>query len=261
MRADAYRPGIHNTPLDNILRMPLSSEPVTTHVDCNFDVLDDQDLSCSSVSAFEDDNVHPAVLQAQRNISHSVENADGSNTEAHRGNGRVVGLHWGSDLSHDCVHGNVTENRWGNGSVVTGISPEQNHEGPSTGVLTSARRERFSEAPPPLGQPILHWWDCKSKPIANLTDSELGEYLIGHSFVFQFPAYYWPNEKIKCEYNGEALEVVEDAMYQGPAVLKCLISVRKGQPFKKQAKTQIAYLPISKAGSGPDVSVSPLGIR
>eukprot|EP00961_Rhodomonas_salina_P123045 1657354-Rhodomonas_salina.1 len=146
MHADTYGPGIHDTPLDYILRMPLSSEPVTTDVNCNFDVLDDQDLSCSSVSAFEDDDVHPAVLQAQHNISHSVENTDGSNTEASRGNGSVllvVGLRWGSDLSHDCVHGNVTENRGGNGSVVTGISPGQNHEGPSTGVLTSAHRKHF----------------------------------------------------------------------------------------------------------------------
>eukprot|EP00961_Rhodomonas_salina_P192405 2596624-Rhodomonas_salina.1 len=69
--------------------MPLSSEPVTTDVDCNFDVLDDQDLSCSCVSAFKDDDVHPAVLQAQRNISHQVENADGSNTEACGGNGSI----------------------------------------------------------------------------------------------------------------------------------------------------------------------------
>eukprot|EP00961_Rhodomonas_salina_P011383 152702-Rhodomonas_salina.1 len=217
MRADAYGPGIHDTPLDDILRMPLSSEPVTTDVDCNFDVFDDQDLPCSRVSAFEDDNVHPAVLQARCNISHQVENADGSNTEASRGNGSIVGLRWGSDLSHDCVHGNVTENHWGNGSIVTGILPGQNHEGPSTGVLTSARRERFSKAPPPLRQPILHWWDCSSKPIASVTDSELGKYLIGHSFVVQFPAYYWLNEKIKREYNSEALEVVEDAMYQGQA--------------------------------------------
>eukprot|EP00961_Rhodomonas_salina_P094317 1269162-Rhodomonas_salina.2 len=44
-------------------------------------------------------------------------------------------------------------------------------------------------------------------------------------------------------------------MYPGQAVLKCLILVSKGQPFKKQVKTQIAYLPISKAGPGPDVSI------
>eukprot|EP00961_Rhodomonas_salina_P303138 3941115-Rhodomonas_salina.1 len=209
MRADAYCFRIHDTSLDDILQMPLSIEPVTTNVDCNFDVLDDQDLSSSCVSAFEDDNVHPAVLQARRNTSHLVENADGSNTEAHWGNGSLVGLCWGSDLSHDCVHGNVMEDCWGN-----------------------SHGERFSEAPPPLGQLILHWLDCKSKPIASVTDSELGEYLIGHSFVIQFPAYYWPNEKIKGKYN-----------------------MCKGQPFKKQEKTQIAYLPISKAGPGPDVSI------
>eukprot|EP00961_Rhodomonas_salina_P263575 3562236-Rhodomonas_salina.1 len=53
MRADAYGPGILDTPLDSILRMPLQGDPISTDIDCNFDILTDQELSSSNTSGVD----------------------------------------------------------------------------------------------------------------------------------------------------------------------------------------------------------------
>eukprot|EP00961_Rhodomonas_salina_P242558 3276487-Rhodomonas_salina.1 len=66
MRADAYCQGIHDTPLADILRMPLPGEPISMDIDCNFDSLTDQEISSSTGADADLFNVHLAVLQAQK---------------------------------------------------------------------------------------------------------------------------------------------------------------------------------------------------
>eukprot|EP00961_Rhodomonas_salina_P215287 2907780-Rhodomonas_salina.1 len=49
--------------------------------------------------------------------------------------------------------------------------------GPLRGALKPGdRRERFSAAPPPLGtrNNDKQWWECESRDISSVTDSELG---------------------------------------------------------------------------------------
>eukprot|EP00961_Rhodomonas_salina_P003078 42440-Rhodomonas_salina.1 len=60
MSADAYGLGILDTPLDNILCMPLQGDPISTDIDCNFDVLTYQELSSSNTSGVDFGDVHPA---------------------------------------------------------------------------------------------------------------------------------------------------------------------------------------------------------
>eukprot|EP00961_Rhodomonas_salina_P147323 1982588-Rhodomonas_salina.1 len=245
MSADAYCLGINDTPLADILR----SDPISTDINCNFNSLTDQEISSSTGADIYLWNVHLAVLQAQKTQDNVIDSGVlGGVTEAHGGKGSIVGVLWGDDVE-------VRDHR---GHDLQSVGQKRDFPdvvGPLHSLLTSALCEHFGEAPPPVGQPIKHWWDCESVQIATVSDSELWEFLIGHSTCIQFPAYYWPNAHIKREYNCEALQVVEDDMYPGQAVLKCLISICKGKPFTKGAKAQIAYLPISKSGPEPDISI------
>eukprot|EP00961_Rhodomonas_salina_P209288 2824964-Rhodomonas_salina.1 len=45
MHADAYGPGINDTPFNDILRMPLPGDPSTMSIDSNFDSLTDLEIS------------------------------------------------------------------------------------------------------------------------------------------------------------------------------------------------------------------------
>eukprot|EP00961_Rhodomonas_salina_P000258 3428-Rhodomonas_salina.1 len=87
MRADAYGPGIFDTPLDDILYMSLPGDPISTDIDCNFDILTDQELSHNDASALEDSDVHPAVVQAQHKATNSPQDEQESVTEARGGKG------------------------------------------------------------------------------------------------------------------------------------------------------------------------------
>eukprot|EP00961_Rhodomonas_salina_P225430 3047861-Rhodomonas_salina.1 len=103
----------------------------------------------------------------------------------------------------------------------------------------AARRDCFAPPVLELGQPLMHWWDCESKEISLVLDSELGA--------------YWQGDQ--CEYNAESLDMDLDSSFPGQLVLKCLLSVCKGKAFPKKSKAQIACIPICKPSAGPDVSV------
>eukprot|EP00961_Rhodomonas_salina_P019387 260953-Rhodomonas_salina.1 len=66
--------------------MPLQGDPISTDIDCNFDVLTDQELSSSNTSGVDFGDVHPAVIQSQ----HETDNhAQKSVTEARGGKGSI----------------------------------------------------------------------------------------------------------------------------------------------------------------------------
>eukprot|EP00961_Rhodomonas_salina_P021594 289995-Rhodomonas_salina.1 len=93
--------------------------------------------------------------------------------------GSVVGLRWGMNEDHR----GIVEGRWGNTAASGGkgvdnkqiplqlhskelkrrlaeISTATVSDGPSNGVLTSARRDCFAPSVPELGQLPKNWWDC-----------------------------------------------------------------------------------------------------
>eukprot|EP00961_Rhodomonas_salina_P200602 2705953-Rhodomonas_salina.3 len=109
-----------------------------------------------------------------------------------------------------------------------------------TGVLKPGdRRERFAEAPPPLGirNSTKQWWERKSSNISAVTDWELGQYLIGHSFKVNFQQEYW-QENPGITFSGKALDVCKDDTFPAQLCLCVLLTVRKGKPTRCMPKVQ-----------------------
>eukprot|EP00961_Rhodomonas_salina_P129842 1748837-Rhodomonas_salina.1 len=48
------------------------------------------------------------------------------------------------------------------------------------------------------------WFDCEAQTIAEKSDKDLAEYLIGHSVKIPYPQEYWPGDKRI--YAGEAFD-------------------------------------------------------
>eukprot|EP00961_Rhodomonas_salina_P198747 2680776-Rhodomonas_salina.1 len=228
--------------------MLLPGDPSTTSIDSNFDPLTDLEISSAGVPNLNANYVHPAIIQSRHAMDSS--HSDSNVTQFRWG---CIVNRGGSDVSPE----NLTGDGGGSVPYLLPAGSKQVHDaiqGPSAGPLKAARRSCFAQPIPELGQPPRHWWDCESKEISTVTDSELDEYLIGHSIVFPVPGGYWPGDQR--EYNAEALDVVLDSLFPGQSVLKCLLSVRKGKAFPKKSKAQVAYIPICKPSAGPDVSVS-----
>eukprot|EP00961_Rhodomonas_salina_P256212 3462574-Rhodomonas_salina.1 len=154
MRANTYGPGILDTPLDDILLMPLPGDPISTDIDCNFDVLTYQELSSSNTSCVDFGDIHPAVIQSQHDFDNHMQR---SVTEARGGKGSIVGDRGGHDFE------SLTEASWGNFQSSVGQKRSlSNIDSPSNGSLrlTAAHCDCFGKAILPLGQPIKNWWDC-----------------------------------------------------------------------------------------------------
>eukprot|EP00961_Rhodomonas_salina_P218768 2957178-Rhodomonas_salina.1 len=186
LRADAYGPGIDDTPFTDILRMPLPGDPSTTSIDSNFDSLTDLEISSSGVPDLNVHDVHPAINQSRHVTGLSQSHADVTSLR-----GGCIVNRGGCDVSPD----NSTGDRGGSVPYLLPAGSKRVHyaiQGPSAGLLKAARRNCFAPPVPELGQSPKHWWDCESKEISQVTDSELGEYLIGHSVVFPVPGAYWP---------------------------------------------------------------------
>eukprot|EP00961_Rhodomonas_salina_P035336 475463-Rhodomonas_salina.1 len=148
MHADAYGPGINNTPFNDILRMPLPGDPSTTSIDSNFDPLTDLEISSTDVPDLNANDVHPAII------------------------------HWGSDVSPD----NLTGDRWGSVPYLLPAGSKRVHDaiqGPSACPLKAARRNCFAPSIPELGQSLTHWWDCECKEISTIVFPVPGAYWPG----------------------------------------------------------------------------------
>eukprot|EP00961_Rhodomonas_salina_P062763 842731-Rhodomonas_salina.2 len=152
MHADAYGPGILDTPLNYILHMPLPGDPISTDIYCNFDVLTNQELWSSNTSCMDFGDIHPAVIQSQHDFDSCTQK---SVTEARGGKGSILGDRGGHDFE------SVTEASGGNFQSSVGQKRSlSNVDSPSNGSLTAAHRDCFGKTIPPLGQPIKNWWDC-----------------------------------------------------------------------------------------------------
>eukprot|EP00961_Rhodomonas_salina_P074402 999398-Rhodomonas_salina.2 len=104
-----------------------------------------------------------------------------------------------------CSPANVSSES-GRGSPVNGSNPGGGS--PTSGTKSAGERQRFPNERKHKGKrlwfgdkiPLIcekpkHWRDCESKTIANTTDSELAQYLIGYALEFTLPQDFYLKDK------------------------------------------------------------------
>jgi hypothetical protein len=126
--------------------------------------------------------------------------------------------HEPSTYSHEsCVlNDNVTSSSGGGVTPLLDLAPDSSAGGGSESSLPDSasspagmtghfpnerynrkgQRLRFGDKPAELGSTSTwHWTNCKNQSLEEVSDSDLSEYLIGHSAEFLLPQNYWPNDK------------------------------------------------------------------
>jgi len=128
--------------------------------------------------------------------------------------------------------------------------------GASAGVFRPTKRHRFCEAPPAYGQPPRKWWDCENTPIKSVTDTELAEFLIGHTISITFPSDYWPNDR--GQWAGQSFDTGTDKRnFSDKLCLRVLLTA--GPRSRKFGEH--ATLPISHATNPNDPNATDVSIR
>eukprot|EP00961_Rhodomonas_salina_P200927 2710691-Rhodomonas_salina.1 len=246
MRADAYGPGIKDMPLEDILKMPIPTSTVAstvTNPDSLFDPLTTAEFEIQAVETSEIED-HRGDLGIDLHPSLDFSNKPSGNRggeTADRG-GKTADYE-----GETADRGGETVNRWG---------VKQNIEcAPSAGILKPVKHPIFADKPPPYGESVKNWWDCERRAIDDVSDSELAEFIIGHSLTIPFPQEFWPGD-IGVTFNGESYDTcVEERLYGKQLCLKVILTVCEGTLRRKLRRTQIAVLPISKPDDGVDISI------
>eukprot|EP00961_Rhodomonas_salina_P015657 209967-Rhodomonas_salina.1 len=122
MRADAYGPGMNDSALLDILRMPLLKKQKTSDINCNFDSFTDLEISSCTAQPEDIDtgDVHPALRSSQNTSNETQMNGS-------------IPLQLHSKERKHCL---------------AEISTAPVSDGPSNGVLTSARHDCFAPSVP-----------------------------------------------------------------------------------------------------------------
>eukprot|EP00961_Rhodomonas_salina_P082610 1110149-Rhodomonas_salina.1 len=174
MCADTFGPGILDSPLQDILNMPLPASSDGFDVDTLYDPLTNAELKHCNVADPSLHDEHPSFRTAIPDSWGESIQRDGDD-----------------DTSGDC---------WGTLDSGGAEQPARlgtkrdlsQCSGPSAGVLKNARRSTFNEAPQPYGQNAKRWWDCEHTAINETSNADLCEFRIGHSINIPFPQEFWP---------------------------------------------------------------------
>eukprot|EP00961_Rhodomonas_salina_P153851 2072291-Rhodomonas_salina.1 len=186
MRADAYGDALADSPITDILNMPLpgddEDEPTTTDINDSFDAFNDVEITDKAISTgLLDNDIHPAVTRARAQQASNTDTpvrggesvidddvAD-AQCDVPSDSASAIAARRGSRLNGE------TGNRGGMQAPVSGLkrarplSCDVNLPGPSRGALKPGdRRERFPVAPPPLGTPVNNT-QCSRRSIGQRT--------------------------------------------------------------------------------------------
>eukprot|EP00961_Rhodomonas_salina_P214078 2890941-Rhodomonas_salina.2 len=247
MRADAYGAINPTSITEDVLNMPIPKDPVSNLVPNDANPLYNLESGNTPNETLDllpesDAEYDEAEATSQLSTQPSEPVAGTLTLRDSRANGGVV------QSSGGCAEarGGVIQNSRGptltrGGTVGIGGGPD--HDGAaSAGEFRPAKRQRFSEAPPPYCQLAKHWWDCEEERIDQVSDTELAEFPIGHSINMAFPRDFWPGEG---QWTGEAFDTTVDHKHFGQQqCLKVLLtSGPKSRKFGEHTVIPITHNP------------------
>mmetsp|Transcript_57331 Transcript_57331/g.117328 ORF Transcript_57331/g.117328 Transcript_57331/m.117328 type:complete len:1978 (-) Transcript_57331:6636-12569(-) len=237
MRADAYGSINPVSVTSDILDLPLPKDPVISHFPMEPPTPSDPDAALSQAdtlsSQISEEDWAQEFHWSEETTPLKEQQASGGEAVAPPSGGPGAGASGGTGA--------------GASGGRAGAAP--------AGEFRPAKRPRFSEAPPAYGTAPQKWWDCEDKPIESVSDSELAEFLIGHSITLNFPAEYWPKDR--GTWAGQAFDTGTDKRTFGNqlCVRFLLTSGPRSRRFGEHATLPVSYAVNPSDPKATDVSI------